>query len=276
MEKLQTAIEKARAQRQGAISSKAPASPTVAVPESDDVADRWAVLKPANIPAQALRENLLVSYSGGSGAGPFDMLRTRILQQARANGWKRVALVSSQSGSGKTTVAANLAFSFGRQSDLRTMVLDFDLRRPALAKILGLSCTHTMADVLQGRVAFADHGLRYGDNVALGLNSGSVETSSEILQAQKTSEVIAALETEYAPDIMLFDMPPLLVADDNFGFLKNVDCALLLAEAERTTISQVDQAERQVAALTNVMGVVLNKCRYTDSTYGYGYDYGYQ
>lgn len=269
MEKLQTAIEKARAQRQSTGSSQPAAK--AAAPATGDVADRWAALKPAHIPGQAQRDNLLVAYSSGSGAGPFDMLRTRILQQAGANEWKRVALVSSHSGCGKTTLAANLAFSFGRRSDLRTMVLDLDLRRPSLARMLGQSPEHTMADVLQGQVAFADHGMRLGDNVALGLNSGRVETSSEILQAPKTGEALAVLEADYAPDIMLFDMPPMQAADDNFGFLNNVDCALLIAEAEHTTINQVDVAERQIAELTNVMGVVLNKSRYTDETYGYGY-----
>ena len=56
------------------------------------------------------------------------------------------------------------------------------------------------------------------------------------------------------------------------GSSKNVDCALILAEADRTTTAQIDLAERQVSELTNVMGVVLNKCRY--ATEGYGYDYG--
>jgi Mrp family chromosome partitioning ATPase len=272
MEKLQSAIEKARAQRQGAAVPNAQAPAKAVTPAAGAVADRWAALTPATIPASALRDNLLVSHSGGKEAGPFDMLRTRILQQARTNGWKRVALVSPQSGAGKTTLAANLAFSFGRQSELRTMVLDFDLRRPALARTLGQHPRHTMADVLQGQVAFAEHGLRYGDNVALGLNSGRVEASAEILQTQKTREAIAALEAEYAPDIMLFDMPPLHAADDNFGFLNNVDCALLIAEAERSTVSQIDVAERQLAELTSVMGVVLNKSRYTDGAYGYGYE----
>jgi Mrp family chromosome partitioning ATPase len=68
---------------------------------------------------------------------------------------------------------------------------------------------------------------------------------------------------------MLFDMPPLLVSDDNFAFLKNVDCALLLVEAGQTTTKQVDMTERQLAELTNVMGVILNKCQFNDNPYGY-------
>lgn len=272
MEKLQTAIEKARAQRQkrAGSSAKAP-GPADTAPVSSDVAARWAALKPVTIPQWAQRHNRLVAYTGGHKAGAIDMLRTRILQQAYSNEWKSVALVSPHAGCGKTTLAANLAFSFGRRSDFRTMVLDLDMRRPALAQTLGLTPEHTMADVLQGRIAFADHGVRHGDNVALGLNRGPVETSSEILQTRQTRDVLAEIRAAYTPDIILLDMPPLQEADDNFGFLNSVDSALLIAEAEHTTISQIDMAERQIAEMTNVMGVVLNKCRYADDGYGYGY-----
>ena len=128
-----------------------------------------------------------------------------------------------------------------------------------------------MADVLEGRVAFADHALRHGENVLFGLNSGPVPNSSELLQSQNTADRLAEIEATYAPDLMLFDMPPLMSSDDNIGFLKNVDCALIMVEAERTTTDKIDQSERQVAELTNVMGIVLNKCRYVDGTYDYGY-----
>lgn len=272
MEKLQAAIEKARAQREGTPEVK-PRAATVREPRPKADGDLWEELQPIGIKPQLVRKNRLAAYKGGHDAGPFDMLRTRILQQASANGWKRVALVSPHSGCGKSTTAANLVFSFSRQSDLRTMVLDLDLRRQGLAKVLGQKSRHTMGDVLRGQIAFAHHGCRYRDNVALGLNGNPIENASEILQSQQASEVLNQIEADYAPDIMLFDMPPLMGTDDNFGFLKNADCALLVAEAEKTTIDQVDIAERQLAELTNVMGVVLNKSRYADGAYGYGYDY---
>ena len=147
------------------------------------------------------------------------MLRTRILQHARANGWRRVALVSPDSACGKSTVAANLAFSFGRQSDLRTVVLDLDLRSLGLARLLGQECRHGMGDVLRGRVAFCDHAHRLGDNVALGLNDGPADTPAEILQSRKAGEVLDGIGAELRPHIMLFDMPPLMASDDSFGFL---------------------------------------------------------
>ena len=46
---------------------------------------------------------------------------------------------------------------------------------------------------------------------------------------------------------------------------------MIIAAAEATPMSRLDQAERQVAELTNVMGIVLNKCRYVSDAEGYDY-----
>jgi len=70
---------------------------------------------------------------------------------------------------------------------------------------------------------------------------------------------------------VLFDMPPLLAGDDALAFIGHVDCVLLVAAAETSTIEEVDTCERELAAHTNVLGVVLNKCRYPDRQYGYSY-----
>ncbi|WP_108862144.1 CpsD/CapB family tyrosine-protein kinase [Ruegeria sp. Alg231-54] len=273
MEKLQVAIEKARSQRQKAGNPRPATEPVVkpVKPTDESLRERWKDLTQIDVPESALSRNRLVASADGPAAGPFDMLRTRILQQARSREWKRVALVSPHSACGKSTAAANLAFSFGRQSDLRTIVLDLDLRRSGLRKILSQHCQHTMADVLRGDVPFSKHAQRLGENVALGLNGSTVRNAAEVLQSTKAGEVLDSLQAGFEPDLMLFDMPPLMEVDDNFGFLGNVDCALLLIEAERTTIDQIDVAERQLSELTNVMGVVLNKAHYTEGAYGYGY-----
>ena len=70
------------------------------------------------------------------------------------------------------------------------------------------------------------------------------------------------IEGQFDPDIMIFDLPPMLVTDDARAFLKNVDCALIVARAEQTKISQLDVCEREVGEHTNVLGVVLNNCRH--------------
>ena len=266
MERLQTAIEKARARRQAA-------PERASIPKADTSAigldAAWGGFAALETNAGKLRKNRLVAFESGPDAGPYDMLRTRILQQAQKNGWRRLAVVSPHAGCGKTTTVANLIFSFSRQKDVRCIAFDLDLRRVGLGKALDQKPKYGMADVLERRVSFAEHALRYGSNVAIGLNNAPASNPAELLQSQQTRDVLTEIEANYQPNLMMFDMPPLMSNDDNYGFLKNVDCALIMAEADQTTIEQIDLAERQVAELTNVMGVVLNKCRYNDGAYGY-------
>lgn len=254
------------------VSDPRASDPAVSV-EAEAVEATWRALRQLETRDGTFDRSRVVAHAGGREAAPYDLLRTRMLQQARKNGWRRIALVSPHSGSGKTTTAANLIFSFGRQRDLSTLVLDFDLRRAGLSKLLGQSLHHGMEDVLEGRVSFADHGLRLGSNVAIGLNRGPTANPSELLQSRRTPAALDELEAALSPDLVLFDMPAMMASDDNYGFLRNVDCALMLAAAEQTSMDVIDVTEREIAELTDVMGIVLNKCRYTDGAYGYEYAY---
>ncbi|NJM81635.1 MAG: CpsD/CapB family tyrosine-protein kinase [Tabrizicola sp.] len=269
MERLHAAIEKARSQRQETQGKVMVTRATSRIiPRSELILNKaWDMLRMMEMRPAHMQKHRLAAFGGGHHAAPYDLLRTRILQQANKNNWRRIAIVSPHSECGKTTTVANLIFSFGRQRDLRTLALDFDLRRAGLGKVLGQTLVHSMGEVLERRVPFSAHGLRFGLNVAIGLNSGPVRNPSELLQSVQTIEVLEELEATYLPEIVLFDMPPLLSSDDNYGFLRNVDAALIMAEAERTTIAQIDLAERQVSELTSVMGIVLNKCRYPDESY---------
>jgi len=269
MERLQAAIEKAREQRETGGQQRPAAARRRAEPQRVFDESAWTALAPLELNRKALHRNRIVAFEGGAEAAPYDMLRTRMLQQTLEHGWRRVAITSPDSNSGKTTTAANLAFSLERRRDVRTLVLDFDLRRGGLARMLGQKVDYTMADVLEGRIKFSEHARRYGDNVAFGLNGATARNPSELLQSRRTTEMLDELEQTYEPDLIIFDLPPMMATDDSFGFLKNVDCALILAGAEKTGMDRIDVAERQVAELTNVMGIVLNKSRYTDGAYGY-------
>lgn len=273
MDRLQQAIQKAREERDSRQPQPAPTREELPpVPEaSTSNEDLWLALPEIKIEPRLISSKRLMSYRGGPDATSYDMLRTKMLQQTLSNGWRRVALTSPYSGCGKSTAAANLAFSLGRQEDLRTIVIDFDMRRRGLAEILKQSGSYSMADVIQGKVPFHEHALRHGNNVIFGLNYTSARNPAEILQSRRTIEMLEWLEAEYKPDIILFDTPPLMASDDSQGFLRNVDCALLLAAAEETNIDHIDVAERQLAELTNVMGIVLNKCRYISEAFGYEY-----
>lgn len=275
MDRLQQAIQKAREERESRQSQPLPPvdDPLRSQPSEElgSTEDLWLSVPEIRIEQRAVSRNRLLSYRGGPDATPYDMLRTKMMQQILSNGWRRVALTSPYSGCGKSTATANLAFSLSRQEDLRTIVIDFDMRRRGLAEILKQTGSHSMADVIQGKVPFHEHALRYSDNVIFGLNYTSTRNPAEILQSRRMIEFLEQLEADFKPDIILFDTPPMMVSDDSHGFLRNVDCALLLAAAEETSIDHIDVAEQQLAELTKVMGIVLNKCRYISGAFGNEY-----
>jgi Mrp family chromosome partitioning ATPase len=278
MERIQSAIAKARAER--ATRGPAPA-PAAAAPEpapaaaaaaaADAVAARWAALVPFVPDSAHLESRRVVTRTGGRAAVPFDVMRTRALQQMRANGWTRIAVTSPTEGCGKSTIAANLAFSLARQAELRTILCELDLRRPALAGILGLDAPLEFSQVLQGTAPFADHARRVGDNLAFALNRSPMRQAAELLTGPATVAALKAVQADYGPQVMLFDLPPMLVSDDALAFAGQVDAVLLVAAAEVTTIRQIDACEQELAAQTNVMGVILNKCRYSGPDYGEAY-----
>ncbi|PYE82218.1 CpsD/CapB family tyrosine-protein kinase [Pseudoroseicyclus aestuarii] len=283
MEKIQSAIAKARASRDAATPretakplDKAPYLPG-GDPEPSGAATAaheglWTALPEYRPKPAVLEANRVTAYKGGHGAAEFDVMRTRLLQQFAANGWRRVAITSPGPGCGKSTLAANLGFSLARQGEQRTLIADLDLRRPALGRILGLEARHSFARVLQGEAAFEDNALRYGENLILASNVEAARNPAELMQSSGARRRIDEIEARYQPTVMLFDLPPLLANDDAMAFASAVDCVILVAAAESTSIKEIDTCERDLAAQTNVLGVVLNKCRYlekSDKYYGY-------
>lgn len=256
------------------------AAPEVAAPAMVPVLEKgqprpgvWEGLKPIDDRVRQLRNNRLLTLKSGPSSVPFDLLRTRVLHQARQNGWRRIGIVSPTAGCGKTTAAANLAFAFSRQPELRIVLLDLDLRRPQLMQMLGQKVEGGMEDVLRGRRDFADHAHLLGSNVAIGFNEMASDAPSEVLQSDGASTALEQIEEDFAPDLVLIDLPPMMATDDNFGFLSKVDCVLLMVAAEYTTTDQIEVTLKQLGDLTSVMGIVLNKCHHIRGAYGF--DSGY-
>lgn len=254
----------------GAPPSVTPEPAPVEMPGRERV---WAAIPEVSVPPRRLRRNRILTGQGGKDSADFDMIRTRILQAQKANGWRRIAITSPEPGSGKSTLALNLAFSLARQPEQHTILAEVDLRRPSLARALGLKQGYNFAAVLGGSEAFEDNCCRIGPNLILTTNSGPARNPSELLQSQQASDVLDAIDTKFRPTITLFDLPPMLAGDDAMAFLPKVDATILVAAAEKTTLKQIDLCERDIASQTNVLGIVLNKCRYMDRDRSYGYDY---
>ncbi len=285
MERIQQALLKARAERDalmaehdaGQAPGAATGSPGVRAGQgslvdnlvSDDIAAAWDALPTHKVDRRRADRNHLVAMVGGTGAAEIDGIRTRLLQHLASKGFCKVAITSPTPGAGKTTLALNLGLSLGRQAEQRTIVADADLRRPKMAKVLGITAAHSFDRVLDGSALFADHAVRLGTNLAFATTRGPVRHSAELLQSRRTRAALDTIQATYAPTVMLFEVPPVLASDDALAFLGHMDCALIVAAAERNSVREVDRCERDVASRTPVLGVVLNRCRYMDRADGY-------
>lgn len=277
MERLQAAIEKARQE-----SSQLPGrSASVSADQSLD--DRWHALKKLKVNPRTMVRNRIFSIEATKEAISFDVLRTRTLRFMQQRGWTRIAVTSPTPACGKSTISLNLAFAIARQPKVRAVQIEVDLRQPSQERLMGLpkrpnrdAADVNLRGLFTGEIPFDHLASRYGDRLALATNGKGMSNASDLLLSSQVGEVLQSVEDDYRPDIMIFDMPPMLVNDDALAFTQHVDCVLLVAAAEHTTISQIDRCEKELAEHTNVLGVVLNKCRIAsaDGTYGYNYAYG--
>lgn len=254
MEKLQQALQKARTQRSEA------AMNTVAGQRAAPSAS-WADLTPLELSTPMLKRNRLVSTQANEEATAFDILRTKVLLMMRKNDWKRLAVTSPTKNNGKTTIATNLALGFSRQPDTRVILLELDLRNPEIAQNLSLPPGPGISEMLSGQVSFAEQALLYRETVAIAAAREKSTDPTALLVNPTTHKTLAQIETDYAPDLMIFDLPPVLIGDDTRAVLKDVDGVLVVALSQDTTIPQLDSCEREIAEHTNVLGVVLNHNR---------------
>jgi protein-tyrosine kinase len=277
MERIQAAIQKAKEQRgdvvappPGSIGGGIGGGLTRGTQRPPQVGPAWTELATFDPEPRLLARNHVVTFEDIDPAhSHFDILRTKVLRTMQRGGWTSLGITSPTSGCGKTTLALNLAFSLAHQRDIRTVLVELDLRRPSIGRQIGLKTPQSVASVLQGTRGVAENFVRYGDNLAIGTNSQSVRDSAELLMNVRTAEGVAAIKRAFLPDIVVYDLPPMLQSDDVMAFLPQLDCVLLVAGAEKSRLDEVDKCEKDLADQTNVLGVVLNSCRYMSEDFGY-------
>ncbi len=276
MEKLQAALARAREKRENNGRPVRRTDPTSRgntrrATRDQEIAERWDALQVFEPAAGLLQEARIYANEASVEAQHFDILRTKLLLEMRRNDWTRIAITSATPGCGKSTLACNLIAGLGRQPELRGMLFDMDFRRPTISKLFGVSPTHSLEAVLSEEASFAEHALRLHENTCISMTSSVVKDPAKLVLRSRTMEIIDALQDDYAPHLMLFDTPPVMVSDETRGFLKNVDAVLIVAAAGQSSVSQIDEVEREVAQYTSVAGIVLNKCRFMEESYGYSY-----
>jgi Mrp family chromosome partitioning ATPase len=265
---MSTHIPFEKSERDGGFVLLSEAATAQTLTQPDDLL--WPKLPTMKLNHGWLEQNRIITANRVNDANvTFDILRTKILKIMRQNNWTSLIVTSPTPACGKTVVSINLALSLANLRDCRTVLIDLDLRHPQVGNLLNIDKNRSVARLLTGKSTVEQTFVRCGENIAVGANWHPVPYASELLQSPDTSSIMADLKDRLKPDIIVFDMPPMLVNDDVLSFLPYVDCAVLVVAAEESTLGEIDICERNLSSESNLLGVVLNKCHYGPERYGY-------
>jgi len=187
------------------------------------------------------------------------MLRTRAAQRAKANGWTSIAVTAMRAGEGKSVTSINLALSLAAQPDQNVFLVDLDFHNHSVVKYLGLSGHAHLMDFVRGGRGLAEALVQVeGNGLYCLLNEEHIGDSSELLMSPEMTDLAKVFGS--MGGIVIYDLPPLLEADDFLAFSDRVDCALLVVSEGQTTRHDMRTAAERLKG-RDLLGIVLNKSR---------------
>ncbi len=188
-----------------------------------------------------------------------------------------ILVTSSVPGEGKTFTAINLALSIANERDIQVLLIDADVARPSVSRVLGIKPRPGLIDYLEGQdIPFSDIIIDTNMPGFRVVPAGKLHKhSTELLSSDKMALLVEELSNRYPDRIIIFDSPPLLAATQGEVLAKLVGQVLLVVEAEKTLQSMVIESVGKLASCDVVLAVFNKSNRKMDpGYYGYGYESG--
>ena len=200
----------------------------------------------------------------------FRQLRAN-LQFANVDQHPRViAVTSSIPGEGKTTVAINLASTLA-EAGFTVCLVDADLRRPTIAKVLGLLSPVGLTSVLIHQIDLSEAMQNAGSSLYVLTSGPTPPNPSEVLASSYVRDVIRSLLDKV--DYVVLDTAPLLPVADGSEVAALADGTLLVVRQAVTTDTQIKRAMHNLRRVdAKLLGMVLNRVpAKRNNEYGYTY-----
>jgi polysaccharide biosynthesis transport protein len=208
-------------------------------------------------------------------AEAFRSLRTNIQFASVDHPLHTLLVTSPTPAEGKSTVAVNLGVVLA-QGGKRVALIDADLRRPRVHKLLGLSNKNGISDLFVHAQVTLDDALQ--STVApdlFALTSGDLPPNpAELLGSEKMVEIIRLVSSQV--ETVIIDSPPVIAVTDSSVLAPRVDGVLLVLKPGVTHLGAARQTVDQLQRLgANLLGVVLNEVDLRRSGYYYSHYKGY-
>jgi protein-tyrosine kinase len=183
-----------------------------------------------------------------------------------------IQVTSSVPAEGKTFVSTNLAMSLARNPGTRVLLIDADLARPQLSKVLGLLDQPGLTDLLCDKTIDPGSLILGTDRpglLVLPVGKAMGDAAADLLGGQRLTEIVAWVRSHIPGCIVLFDSPPLLATTDAQVLSRSAGQVLLVVRADSTPRPVVAEA---LSLLTEASSVacILNQASQFGSNDYYG------
>jgi len=185
-----------------------------------------------------------------------------------------IMVTSALAGEGKSFTAINLAMSIAAELDNTVMLIDADVARPSVPRMLGLEAGAGLLDLLEGTADMASVLLKTNIDKLTILPSGTPHPrATELLASDAMRALLDDMAQRYSDRIIIFDSPPLLLTTEARVLASQMGQIVMVVQADKTSQADVQHALSTIENCPLRM-LVLNKAR-GDSIGGYGHGYGY-
>jgi len=204
------------------------------------------------------KDNRLATLDGlSSVVEAYRMLRTSVLLSTAGMPPRTILVTSSQPAEGKTTTAVNTAISLA-QLGARVLLIDADLRRPAVHKTFKLQQSRGLSTYLSGAGEIDALIVKLTIPNLSVLTSGPIPPNpAELISSERMRDMLRKLAESY--DHIIIDSPPLIHVTDPVILSTMVDGSILVVQAGRSTRDMLRRAKQELVGVgSKIFGVVLN------------------
>lgn len=184
-----------------------------------------------------------------------------------------ILITSSIPGEGKTFTSINLALSIAAEMDKNVLLIDADVAKPSISKVLGIKSQVGLIDYLESDNMELEEIML--DTEVSGLRiipaGKSHRFSTELLASNKMIELSKALSQRYSNRMVIFDTPPLLATTQAEVLATQMGQIILVVAAETTPQQFVLESVEKLKSCSDVVLTLLNKAQRNLNVGYYGY-----
>jgi exopolysaccharide/PEP-CTERM locus tyrosine autokinase len=214
----------------------------------------------------------------------FRLIKRPLLKNALGQGPTRIPrgnlimVTSCMPGEGKSFCSLNLAMSIAMEMDHTVLLVDADVAKPSIPRMLGIEGGLGLMDVLlEENLPISQVLIRTNiDKLRLMTAGRHHPNATELLASGAMGDLLDEMSRRYSDRIIIFDSPPLLATTESRVLASQMGQVVLVVEAGKTTEQKLREGLQHLGSCETV-NLLLNKARFKGESgyYGYGYGYGY-